>query len=275
MENAMKFNRLISALVVAVFVVALAACAPMTITGSADVENTSFGSDKRFAVVSIAAMKTFQGEKGITQLFKDTDEIPGANTQPLINALKPTIIKSLESDKNINLVSERKVLGSEAYKKLKEDERKMEVLFMSDEINVAKSYKYVSGPQKYAQLARDLNVDGVIGIHMTFTVASSKGGLSINGLSFGRKSYSPTAAITAVAYDQQGNVIWEDSTVKEAEPSDKKAIFLIDFTDITNTNFTKMHPKAIEIGGKAVEVLLARLDDTINGKGTSFVQSVK
>ena len=271
----MKVNRIISALLAAVFVVSLAACAPMTITGSADVEKSSFGSEKRFAVVSIAAMKTFHGEKGITQLFKDADEIPGANTQPLINALKPTIMKSLTNDKHINLVSEGKVLRSKAYKNLKEDERKMEVLFMSDEMNVAKSYKYVSDPKKYAQLARDLNVDGVIGIHMTFTVASSKGGLSINGLSFGRKSYSPMAAITAIAYDQQGNVIWEDSTVKKAEPGDKKAIFLMDFTDITNTNFKKMHPKAIEIGGKAVRVLLARLDDTISGKGTSRIQSVK
>jgi hypothetical protein len=83
------------------------------------------------------------------------------------------------------------------------------------------------------------------------------------------------ATITAVAYDRKGKVIWKDSTIKQAEPGDKKAIFLLDFTDVTSTNYTKLHPKAIEIGGKAVEVLVARLDDTISGKGTSSVQSMK
>lgn len=151
----------------------------------------------------------------------------------------------------------------------------MKVLFMSDEINVAKNYKYLSDPAKYAQLAKDLDVDGVIGITMGFSVTSDKGGLSINGLSFGRKAYSPMASITAIAYDRDGKVLWKDTTVKQAEPGDKKAIFLLDFTDITGTNYTKLHPKAIEIGSKAVDVLLARLDDTLAGKGTSSIQSMK
>lgn len=62
-------------------------CATMAITGSADVEKKAFGAKKKFAVVSIASLKTFQGQKGMTQMFKNTDEIPGANTQPLINKL--------------------------------------------------------------------------------------------------------------------------------------------------------------------------------------------
>ncbi len=271
----MKISKLSTLFLTAVMALSLGACAPMVITGGADVQKTAFGPKKRFAVVSIASTKTITAEKGITQLFKKTDEIPGADTQPLINALKPKVIKSLSRDKNITLVSERKVLNSRAYKKMNEDERKFQVLFASDEINVAKHYKYFSNPEKYAQLARELKVDGVIGITMGFAITSDKAGLSVNGLSFGRKAYRPVATITAVAYDRNGELIWKDSTVKQAEPGDTKAIFLFDFSDMTATNYEKMHPKAIEIGGEAVEVLLSRLDDTLSGKGTSSIQSMK
>lgn len=271
----MKTRYTLRVLFVGIMALLLSACAPMVITGSADVDNDAFGPKKRFAVVSISAMKTFHGEKGITQLFKDTDEIPGANSQPLIEAVRPMIVRSLGKNRNMVLVTERQVLSNRAYKAMQEDERKISKLFFSDEVNVAPGYKYFSDPKKYAQLAKALNVDGVIGIHMGFSVTTSKGGININGLSFGRKSYSPTATITAMAYNRDGKQIWEDSTVKQAEPGDKKAIFLIDFSDATGTDFRKMHPKAIEIGGKAVDVLLVRLDDSLAGKGTSSMQSMK
>ncbi|SCZ65780.1 hypothetical protein [Thiohalomonas denitrificans] len=271
----MKISRISSLFLAAVLAVTLSACAPMAITGSADVETTAFGPKKRFAVVSVSSLKTFSGEKGITQLFKSTDEIPGADTKPLLEAVKPKVIASLHADRNFVLVPEKNVLHSKAYQQIKEDERKLKMLFMSDEINVADNYKYLSEPKKYAQLATALNVDGVIGVSMGFSISSGKSGLSINGLSLGRKAYSPQATVTAIAYDRQGKVIWKDSTLKRAEPGDKKAIFLLDFSDVTDTNFTKLHPKAIEMGGNAIEILVSRLDDTLSGKGTSSIQSMK
>lgn len=266
----------ISGLVIAAIVgLALSGCARMAITGSADVERAAFGAKKRYAVVSIAAMKTVQGEKGLTQMFTSTDNIPGANSQPLINALQPKIIGALDSNKHFVLVPEQKVLTSKAYKALAEDARVFKVMFMSEDINVAKNYKYVSDPKKLAQLAKSLGVDGVITVTMGFSVVSSKSGVSVNGLSLGSKSYSAMATITAMAYDQTGKMVWKDSTVKEAEPGDKKAVVLLDTTDITKTNFEKMHPSAIVVGGKAVDVLLARFDDTMAGKEVSSMQSVK
>jgi hypothetical protein len=135
-------------------------CAPMMITGAAEVDQKAFGAKKRFAVVSIASLKTFQGEKGVTQLFKNADEIPGANTQPLLNKLHPKIMSSLGSSKHFTLVPEAKVLTSSGYKDLAEDARVVKVLFFSEDINVANKYKYVSDAQKYAKLAKDLRVDG-------------------------------------------------------------------------------------------------------------------
>lgn len=257
------------------FAMALSGCATMVITGGADVDKSAFGAKKRFAVVSVAAYKTFRGGQGVTQLFSSNDDIAGINTQPLINGVKPKIISSLRNSRHFTLLPENAVFSSRAYKNLREDERVMKVLFFSDGINVANNYKYVADESKFAQLARELGVDGVIGITMHFSISSGKGFLSYNGLAVGQKSYSATAAITAIAYNRDGKVIWKDSTTKEAEPGDKKAIVLIDITDATQTNFEQLHPSAIEIGGKAVDVLLARFDDTMAGKSVSFMQSVK
>jgi hypothetical protein len=236
----------------------------MTITGSADVNKAAFGAKKRFAVVSIASMKDFYGEKGLTQMFKSTDEIPGADTQPLI-----------DTSGNFILVPERDVLSSEAYRKVPEDEKVMKVLFMTKDLNVARNYKYISDPQKYADLARQLDVDGVIGITTNFSLTAGKSFVNVAGLSLGKKKYSVMAASTAIAYDRDGNVIWEDSTVKQAEPGDTKAIILLDFTDLTATNFEKLHPSALTIGAKSIEVLLARFDDTIAGNKVSGIQFMK
>src|SRR3989304_3602843 len=112
-------------------------CAPMVITGAADVDKKAFGAKKRFAVVSIASMKTFQGQQGITQMFKSNDDIPGTNSQPLINAVKPKIISSLKNSGHFTLLPESAVLSSKAYKNIQEDERVQKVLFFGEGINVA------------------------------------------------------------------------------------------------------------------------------------------
>ncbi len=250
-------------------------CAPMTITGSADIDKKSFGAKKKFAVVSIASMKTFRGEQGMGQMFTNNDNIPGMNTQPIINKLDSRIIRTLGKSKYFTLLPEDTVLSSKTYKNLAGDEKVVKVLFMSETINVANNYKYVSDEKKFAQLAKDLGVDGVIGITMNFAISSGGGKLSVMGLSLGKKSYSATASITAMAYNKKGEVIWKDSTIKEADPEDTKAIILIDTSSMTDTNFEKLHPSAVEIGGKAAEVLLARFDDTMAGKETSSFQSVK
>jgi hypothetical protein len=255
--------------------VMLSGCAPMAITGSASVDKNAFGARKKFAVVSIASMKKFQGEQGLGQLFTKNEDIPGMNTQPIINKLDSRIIRDLDRDNHFELLPENRVLGSRAYRNLAEDGRVMKVLFMSEEMNTANHYKYFSDKKKYAKLAQELGVDGVIGITVNFSITSSKGFVSVMGLSMGKKSYSATAAISAIAYDKNGEVIWKDSTIKEAEPGDKKAIILIDTTDMTNTDFEKFHPSAVEIGGKAVDTLIARFDDTMTGKETSMFQSMK
>ena len=253
----------------------LAGCAPMAITGAPDVDKTAFGAKKRFAVVSIAAPKTFHGERSMADTFKSADDVAGANTQPLINQLHPRIMTALGKSRQFTLVPESRVLGHRAYRSLAEDTRTVKVLFISADMNVAHNYKFYSDAQKYATLAKDLGVDGVIGVTVTFGISTGGGRFNINGLSFGKKSYSAMATVAAVAYNQKGEVIWKDSTVKEAEPGDSKAVIVIDTSAFSGADFEKFHPSAVEIGTKAVDVLLARFDDTMAGKEVERVQSYK
>jgi hypothetical protein len=271
----MRIFRVYSLALTVIIGLMVSGCATVAITGSADVDKKAFGAKKKFAVVSIASMKTFRGEQGLGQMFKNNDDIPGMNTQPIINKLDSKIIGTLGKSKYFTLLPENTVLSSKAYKYLAEDEKVRKVLFMSETMNVANNYKYVSDEKKYAKLAKDLGVDGVIGITMNFTISEGGGKFYLGPLSVGKKSYSAMASISAIAYNKNGEVIWKDSTMKEAEPGDTKAIVLIDTSSMTDTNFEKLHPSAIEIGGKTADVLLARFDDTMAGKETSMFQSVK
>ncbi len=261
---------------VAVFLgLVVGGCAPRAITGKAKVNQDAFGGQKKFAVVTIAADKKFRGEKGMFQMFKKTENIAGGNTQPIIDKLKPKVLETLAKSDHFKLVPESRVLKSKVYKEMEEDNRMQKVLFISVPINVAEDYKYFSKPEKFGQLARELGVDGVISIQMGFSITSSKAALNVQGVSLGRKSYSAVASVSALAYDREGKVIWKDSTIKQAEPGDKKAIIILDVTDVTNTKFEKLQPSAVHIGGKAVEVLLSRFQDTMEGKKVSSVQKIK
>ena len=262
-------------IIAALFMLAMSGCASMAITGRAKVQQDAFGARKKFAVVTIASAKKFSGEKGLLQMFKKTDDIPGANTQPILNRLKPKVFKALGKSRHFKLTPESSVLKSKAYRRTKEDERKQKVLFFNVDMNVAKNYKYFSKPEKLAKLARDLRVDGVIVINMSFSIRSTKSWISVGGLSMGKKKYSVVATASALAYDRKGKLVWKDTAIKEAEPGDTKAIILLDFTNVTKTKFKKLHPSAITIGSKAMDVLLARFKDTVEGRKVSAFQRMK
>lgn len=258
---------------VAVF--SVSGCATVSITGSADVDKAAFASGKKYAIVSVASIKTFQGEKGMVNMFKSMEDIPGTNTQPIVDKFSYKAANVLAKSRHFTLVPERTLLSSKAYKNLVEDEKVMKVMFMSLDMNKSSNYKYISDEKKYAQLAKELGVDGVIGLTLNFTVVTGKGSLNINGISFGKKSYSAMTSVSVVAYDKNGKTVWKDSTVKEAEPGDSKAIIVFDTSDITGASFEKFHPSALEMAEKGMETLYARLDETMAGKSASMFQSVK
>jgi len=247
----------------------------MAVTGSAKVQQDSFGEQKKFAVVTIASGKNFGGEQGLFQMFKKNEDIEGIDTQPVIDELVPVIRKKFAKTGYFASVPMKNIVKSKAYLDLQEDEKIQRLAFLKNEINVAKGYKYFSDPQKLARLAQELKVDGVICVVMNFTVESMKSNVYLAMVSIGKKEYAASVAISVIAYDRDGNVLWKDSTMKQAEPGDKKAIVVMDLTDFSATNFEKMHPSAVLIGGHAVDVIVQRFKDTIEGKGTSIFQRVR
>jgi hypothetical protein len=118
-------------------------------------------------------------------------------------------------------------------------------------------------------------VDGVITVLINFSITTGGAKLSIAGLSVGKKEYSVTATVGTLAYDQSGKRVLKDTTIRQAEPGDKKAIILLDLTDVTKTDFTKFHPSAITIGTKAIGDMHTRISNSIEGKRASFFQKVK
>lgn len=270
----MKKQRAILAAFTLCAVLMLSGCT-MAITGSAKVQQESFGEQKRFAVVTIASGKEFSGEKGFAQMFKKSENIKGLDTQPVIDKLMPVIRAKFAQTGYYTSVPMKKVVNSKSYRNLQEDEKVQKLAFFRNDLNVAKGYKYFSDPQKLALLARDLKVDGVICVVVNFSVETMKSGVYVAVATFGKKEYAANATISVIAYDADGNVLWKDTTMKQAEPGDKKAIIVMDFSDFASTNFEKMHPSAVLIGEHAVDVIVQRFKNTMEGKGTSIFQRVR
>jgi hypothetical protein len=247
----------------------------MAVTGSTKVQQDSFGEQKKFAVVTIASGKEFAGEQGFFQMFKKNEDIKGLDTQPVIDELMPMIREKFARTGYYVSVPMENIVKSKTYLDLPEDEKVQKLAFLKNELNVAKGYKYFNDPQKLARLAQELKVDGVICVMMNFTVESMKSSVYVAMVSLGKKEYAANAAISVIAYDREGKVLWKDSTIKQAEPGDKKAIVVLDFTDFSGTDFEKMHPSAVLIGGHAVDVIVQRFKDTMEGRGTSIFQRVR
>ena len=184
-------------------------------------------------------------------------------------------MSTLGQTRNFILVPESRVLGNRAYKMAAEDPRQQGAAIFTVDMNVAQGYRYFSEPQKYAKLAQDLGVDGVIAVYVHFGVSATNMGGAIKGIALGAKRYSTTASASAIAYNQKGEVVWKDQTHKEADPEDTRAVVVLDTSMFTGADFVKLQPSAVEIGGKAVEVLISRLDDTIAGRSVDRVQWTK
>lgn len=262
--------------------VLLSGCS-MALTGRAEVDQQAFTKEKKYALVTISAAKEFSGEQGLFQMFKDNESIRGINTQPVVDNLVPVIRKKLAQTGYFTSVPMKTIVNSPSYKLLDEDETVTGVGIFSTELNVGNGYKYLVDEQKLSQLAQDLEVDGVICVNMAFSVVAMKSSLSLAAsnllgglpLSVGEKEYASSVSMSLTAYDAAGTLIWEDTTVKQAEPGDEKAIVLMDLSDLTDTNFEKMHPSAILIGGYATDVLVERFQSTMEGKKTSIFQRTK
>ncbi len=263
-------------------VICVSGCS-MAMTGRAKVDQEAFKKEEKYALVTIAATKEFSGEQGFFQMFKDNEDVQGIDTQPVIDELVPVVRAKLAQTGYFTSVPMRVIVNSDPYKQLDEDEKISKMGLFKTDLNVARGYKYLADKKKLASLAKELNVDGVICVNMGFSVVAMKSSLSAAAsslmggipLTVGEKEYASNVTVSLVAYDADGNLLWEDTSIKQAEPGDEKAIVLLDISDLTETNFEKMHPSAVLVAGYAVDVLVKRFQDTMEGKKTSIFQQIK
>jgi len=251
----MKALRAFSVVGIIVIVVMVMGCA-IIISPGAKVDADSFGKTKKCAIVTIMGTKKLNAQKGFLQLFM---KVPEQNTQPILDKLRPEVIKAFRKSKHLKVKSEKKVLKSKAYKNLKADEPVQKILFMDIELNTAKGYKFISDPQKLSRLAKDLNVDGVIVVGMNFSVSSGIAG----GLGIGVKRFKVVTAVSAMAYDSNGNRVWKDAVHQSSELADSQLAVL---ADVRSVDFHKLKPYAFKTGKEGLNVLVARLDDGLEGK---------
>ena len=251
----MKSLRAFSVVGIIVTLLMLVGCA-IIISPGAKVDADSFGKTKKCAIVTIMGTKKLQAQKGFLQMFK---KVPEQNTQSILDKLRPEVIKAFRKSKHLRVKSEKRVLNSKAYKKLKADEPVHKVLFMKVELNTAKGYKFISDPQKLSKLAKDLNVDGVIVVGMNFSVSSGIAG----GLGIGVKRFKVVTAVNAMAYDSNGRLVWKDAIHKSSELADSQLALI---ADVRSVNFKKLKPHAFKAGKEGLNVLVARLDDGLEGK---------
>jgi hypothetical protein len=251
----MKALRAFSVVGIIVIVAMLMGCA-IIISPGVKVDTEAFGKTKKCAIVTIMGTKKLHAQKGLLQLFK---KVPEQNTQPVLDKLCPEVIKAFRKSKHLKVKSEKRVLYSKDYKNLKADEPVQKVLFMEVELNTAKGYKFISDPQKLSKLAKDLNVDGVIVVGMNFSVSSGVAG----GLGIGIKRFKVVTAVSAMAYDSDGKLVWKDAIHKSSDLADSQLAVI---ADVRSVDFKKLKPHAIKAGKEGLNVLVARLDDGLEGK---------
>ena len=251
----MKALRAFSVVGIIAIVAMLVGCA-IIISPGAKVDADSFGKTKKCAIVTIMGTQKLHAQKGLLQLFK---KVPEQNTQPLLDKLRPEVVKAFRKSKHLKVKSEKKVLYSQAYKNIEADEPVQKVLFMEIELNTAKGYKFITDPKKLSKLAKDLNVDGVIVVGMNFSVSSGIAG----GLGIGVKRFKVVTAVSAMAYNRDGKLVWKDAIHKSSELADSQLAVI---ADVRSVDFKKLKPHAFKTGKEGLDILVARLDEGLEGK---------
>lgn len=184
-------------LVVTAIALALTACATSQVTRSA------FSKPRTLALVTVSA--------SVSGLATSEAEDKG-----IAKGLVRVTMNEIGRSPHIRLAPEAKVLSSKAYKALKDKGPPMMSV-------LAPGYKRVDVDEEKANiraLAKEINVDGVLIVMGAFGKKAS--GIGIGGLLnapipiTAGKAYA-SATYVVVAYDANGNVIWQDQAERSSE----------------------------------------------------------
>ncbi len=251
------YNSKISLMVLISFLMLLSAgCASRSM-----IKPEAFGTQKTFAIVSIAGAERFNsGSKSTKEVFTGYDD--SNNTQPILDKMRVIVWKALKQSNHFKLANPQKVRSSKAYKELAADESVFRVGIFKTEMTTAKDYKYISNREKFAKLANELKVDGVIQVIVNLSTRDTK----VYALGLGAKKTRVLAFSTLVAYDRTGNVIWQDMIQETSEDGVSKAMILV---DTGNMNYKKLLPLAEKVSQDGINKIVDNLDNKMGtGKKT-------
>ncbi len=187
----------------------------------------AFGEKKTYALVSVMASDKV-GSGGILGAFNKTDA-SGTAANEIMERTYPSALRSLRAP-NLKVTDVR---GHKVYRATPEDKPPQGPL--SQQQTIAKGYKYFSD-EKLVKLARELKVDGVITVTLTYDAAGVGG------------AHKAQTTVSVKAIDTNGKTVWSDSAMAESEKGVAGASGGVDLP--------KLRPLFVESTDKAVHKLM-------------------
>lgn len=219
-------------------VVALTGCATTSFDKSA------FKQPKRLAMVSVV---------GVVEGLATSDN----EDAELLGGVVAASLNELERSPNMKLVPESAVLGSKAYKAIKDEGPGM---FQ----DMARGYKRFDPKRETAnlkQLAKELQVDGFVGVMVQYGTAKS--GMAVSGfipspipVSVGR--VKAKVLYSVYAFDANGNIFWRDMTELTSDDGITTAMGI--------GQYKALHPKLTTLTRAACRQVVTRLDEKVAAK---------
>jgi hypothetical protein len=244
MEGIMGRNSRIGLALSSVFVLVAAGCGSVGGIHQAD----AFGKNKTYAVVTVMANEKVGctdlggnpcggGVFGLASAASKSNAY-SEGAADVLERTYPTALKVLRTSPNLKIAPD--VKGQRTYRATKEDEQPSGM--MRQHHTVAKGYKYFSD-EKLGKMARDLKVDGVITVTLSYSAARS--GVQVAGAGGGHKAQT-TVMVSAV--DKDGKTVWVDYAMGQSDNSVSTGIGAVDFP--------KLRPLFVDATDKAVKKLM-------------------
>ena len=208
----------------------------------------AFGATRTYAVVTVMATQKVGcsdlggnpcngGVFGLVNMAARKDAYSTASDE-ILESTYPTALKALRSP-NLKIAT-GDIKANRAYRAAAEDPQPNGTF--AQQHAIAKGYKYFSD-ESLVKLARDLKVDGVITLTLSYNAARS--GITVGGAGGGHQAQT---TVFARAIDKDGKNVWWDYAMGNSDKSVSTGIGAVDFP--------KLRPLFAESTDKAVRKLM-------------------
>ena len=239
----------------------IAALAALWLVGCAGLtppfEQTAFGPQKTYAVVSIYSSPYIEGSEvetveGAFRVLKGEGAY-AATSEDVLNATAPRIVRILDQSPHFELMDATAVLSSPSYQQVEADP----LAKFGTQYHVASGYKYLWNGEKLGALAKSLGADGVIVVSTDFRYrfyGQKTGVLGVGATAEG--TTSPDITMTFAFYGPDGTYVWkhqERKVLREGVTSVGEA-----------ADFENLEPLLVKATGMVAESMNASLAKRMN-----------